>query len=587
MNALRYAMILTTVAAAALAGCADRPRVPAQLTADEDAATNPWTNLNAYNGSESFQFAIVADRTGGLRGGVFRSAVAKLNLLGPEFVMSVGDLIVGYTDNVDVLNEQWDEFDAMVAQLEMPFFYVVGNHDIANATMAEVWRRRLGRPYYHFVYKDVLFLALCTEDGEPDRISDEQARYFQDVLTRLPHARWTLVFMHKPLFLYDDPSGFAAIETALANRPYTVFAGHHHTYTKYVRHDRRYIRLGTTGGASGLRGHDYGQTDHITWVTMTDTGPRLANLQLAGIHDENMATEQTIRFVNALASDGVSIPAVIADGDRLTAATTAVHLTNVVDVPIRFAATLAAPDGVTVTPGAFERTIPVGGNAVVPLKLSAPAGIPAAGAGDIALNWTATADLTDRPQFTIRNTTPIGVEPRMACGPAAKPITVDGKLDEWGALPLALTGVGAEYRSAWSGADDGSLRFHLAYDDKHLYVAAKVTDDDVLDPRPTDARLSQRTNPRERMVVGLRPGIANDSLAAGVRAASRIADGGYTMEFAIPLEILTDRQGDSWDGFRFNIAQFDRDGETNAQLWWRPSWRSSASYLGSGAMDRE
>lgn len=40
--------------------------------------------------------------------------------------------ISGYTEDIDVLNSQWDEFDGVVGNLEMPFFYVPGNHDISN-----------------------------------------------------------------------------------------------------------------------------------------------------------------------------------------------------------------------------------------------------------------------------------------------------------------------------------------------------------------------------------------------------------------------------------------------------------------------
>ncbi len=57
----------------------------------ETQSVNPWTDLDLNNRPENFQFAIVTDRTGGHRPGVFPSACRKLNLLQPEFVMSVGD----------------------------------------------------------------------------------------------------------------------------------------------------------------------------------------------------------------------------------------------------------------------------------------------------------------------------------------------------------------------------------------------------------------------------------------------------------------------------------------------------------------
>ena len=99
---------------------------PAHVEAETDATpririvqVNPWTHLDLRNDPHHFQFAIVTDRTGGHREGVFPDAVRKLNLLQPEFVMSVGDLIEGYTQDRDLLEMQWDEFVGFVESLEL------------------------------------------------------------------------------------------------------------------------------------------------------------------------------------------------------------------------------------------------------------------------------------------------------------------------------------------------------------------------------------------------------------------------------------------------------------------------------------
>src|SRR5688500_14050013 len=56
---------------------------------------NPVTHLRWNDAPEEFRFAIVSDRTGAHRDGIFSQAVEKLNLMQPEFVLSVGDLIEG------------------------------------------------------------------------------------------------------------------------------------------------------------------------------------------------------------------------------------------------------------------------------------------------------------------------------------------------------------------------------------------------------------------------------------------------------------------------------------------------------------
>ena len=260
---------------------------------------NPWTTLRLNNQPRNFQFAIITDRTGGHRPGVFAEAVKKINLMQPEFVISVGDLIEGYSQDNGQWALEWAEFQGKVETLQMPFFYVPGNHDLSNPLMAENWKRKFGRAFYEFRYHDVLFVALNSEDpSEPEgkslRFSPEQQEWFAGVLKRHPDVRWTFVFMHKPPWMFADAdhakTGWNAIERALAGRKYTVFAGHVHSYARFERNGRDYIMLATTGGASKLRGKADGEFDQIVWVTMKDSEPLIANLLLDGIEDKSVRT---------------------------------------------------------------------------------------------------------------------------------------------------------------------------------------------------------------------------------------------------------------------------------------------------------
>jgi hypothetical protein len=51
--------------------------------------------------------------------------------------------------------------------------------------------------------------------------------------------------------------------------------------------ERNYYVLATAGGGSGLRGPQYGQFDHLTLVTMVDAKPKVANIAIDGIIDDN------------------------------------------------------------------------------------------------------------------------------------------------------------------------------------------------------------------------------------------------------------------------------------------------------------
>ena len=252
----------------------------------------PVTNRPFDDDPGKVQFVVVADLWGGNRPGIFEDAVEKIQLMQPQFVMSVGDLIDGKLTDSVMLAKQWDEFNGKISPLSMPFFYVPGNHDISNPWMEQEWKRRFTRTYYYFIRKDVLFLCLDTEEGgSSTRLSPEQIEYFRQVLRDHRYVRWTFIFMHRPVWMDENgrEEGFEEIEPLLKDRNYTVFSGHHHTYAHGMRSGNHYYALGTTGGGSDLRGIDYGEFDHMTWVTLTgNSPPTIINLKPEGLLKEDV-----------------------------------------------------------------------------------------------------------------------------------------------------------------------------------------------------------------------------------------------------------------------------------------------------------
>jgi 3',5'-cyclic AMP phosphodiesterase CpdA len=299
MKRLFAALLVVNVVGAVLLLSRSTPAGTPGPTPDfqgKQEAVNPWNHLKFNNAASTFRFAIVSDRTGGVRDGVFERAVDQLNILQPEFVVCVGDLITGGTEKLDQIDKEWKEFNGFVDKLQMPFFYLPGNHDISNKVMDKRWKEQFGRSFYHFIYKDTLFLMLNTEDPpvkkSAGKISSAQISYAKQVLADNKNVRWTLVFLHKPVWTYKDKelesTGWLEIEQALQGRKYTVLAGHKHTYEMTLRLGMKYIMLGTTGGGSALRGTPLGEFDHIMWVTMKNNGPVMCNLAMEGIFAEDV-----------------------------------------------------------------------------------------------------------------------------------------------------------------------------------------------------------------------------------------------------------------------------------------------------------
>jgi len=297
---------------------------------DQDAIPDakPWSSENFRNDPQDFQFAIIGDRTGGANvEGTFAQAMTKLNLLQPEFVINVGDLIEGYSDDKAELNEMWADAEGFTGKLQMPFFYTIGNHDVDNPIGKEVWLERHGADYYYFLYRNVLFLVLNSEDGsrpEPpphmkesidlynrlqvedpeaaqkmlaEFMSDEaviaglskpvefpaaQLTWIKRTLKEHANVRWTFVFSHEPV--WENPSAsFKEVQKFLQDRNFTWFAGHLHYYDYDLIDGHEYITMGPAGASFHHEGP--GNVDHVTWITMTDQGPEIANIALKGLFD--------------------------------------------------------------------------------------------------------------------------------------------------------------------------------------------------------------------------------------------------------------------------------------------------------------
>jgi hypothetical protein len=78
-----------------------------------------------------FHFVIYGDRTGGPPEGIhiLEQAVRDTNLLDPDFVMTVGDLVQGYNATLE-WTVQMREYRKVMSKLNMRWFPVPGNHDV-------------------------------------------------------------------------------------------------------------------------------------------------------------------------------------------------------------------------------------------------------------------------------------------------------------------------------------------------------------------------------------------------------------------------------------------------------------------------
>jgi hypothetical protein len=500
----------------------------------------------------------------------------------------------------------------------MPFFFVPGNHDITNPAMAEKWCGRFGRTYYHFVYAKVLFLCLNTEDTGKGVISPAQVSYVKRVLAKNRGVRWTLVFMHQPLWRSEGNDGWQQVERLLAARKYTVFAGHEHRYSRHVRNGRTLFVLGTTGGANSGRGAALGELDHIVWVTMCDDGPRIANIALDGILDEEFFTAE-LAALDEGARDGavVAVEPIFRGKEASGTAESKVILTNASDIEMHVEISFAPHEALKVKPGTIERSIPPDGAEFVDVALSVRnlcrTGLPV----PLVMSWTTTYRIPERQAMVIHGATGIWPDHLYECRRRSSAVRVDGSLDEWSDLAIAceepeeiMPG-----RDTWKGRTDCRFRFSAEHDESFVYIAVKAYDDTLRmeagrlpwEQDGIEIRIDARADPRRSNSRGLsepgdvlllalspKPDVGETSLLyeagllpRGTTAVCVVSDSGFVTEAAVPVAWLDLKHGSPWEAFRLNITVDDHDRqEVGCRLWWKPAWHGESNYVGSGTFAR-
>ncbi|MEE2972485.1 MAG: metallophosphoesterase, partial [Planctomycetota bacterium] len=228
--------------------------------------------------------AILPDRTTGEDWGLphLARAVEDLNLLKPDAVFCVGDLVQGYTRDPETWDAEVDDYLSRVNGLEADFWPTAGNHDVISGArdpsdrrFADRYRARFGPLYYAVALEHGTVVVLFSDenlDGGKVDISERQLRWLEQVLGAAPSDRPVVLLMHRPLWRYEDVEWNRRVHPMLVEHGVdAVIAGHFHALHRDDDRDGiQYHLLGVCGGA--IDQHPLtGQFNHLT---LLDLGPK-------------------------------------------------------------------------------------------------------------------------------------------------------------------------------------------------------------------------------------------------------------------------------------------------------------------------
>ncbi len=265
----------------------------------------------------AFRFAVIGDRTGGYVGEVFEDIIDEVRLFDPDFVICVGDLIEGYTDDTLLLHAQWDTILENVSTLPCTFYFVAGNHDIQNERDRSIYAKRTEyNRYYSFDHESSHFVVLdntMTYWTSPQEMDEEQITWLRADLEQNKEKDNIFVFYHIPTYLYALETDTIDILAELFEKygVTNVFTGHHHTYAHTTHNGVEYINVGSSGGSMDtgefVRGHFY----HFVFVTVKDQTHEIAVVEHGNVHARDVVTVDDLRMIARADEDAVTMEPII------------------------------------------------------------------------------------------------------------------------------------------------------------------------------------------------------------------------------------------------------------------------------------
>jgi hypothetical protein len=178
--------------------------------------------------------------------------------------------------------KEWQAFFEMSKEIDIPFFPVVGNHDVVGTSRGEeIFRKQFqlpgGKTYYSFGAGEALFVVLNSERGR-GKIINDQWNWLRSVLSS-SKERFKMVFLHRPVFPPTDSFKWGRgidrhpeerdklhrlfMETGVK----AVFSGDDHRYDRREVNGILYVITG--GGGSPIYAfEESGGYFHYVWVTV-------------------------------------------------------------------------------------------------------------------------------------------------------------------------------------------------------------------------------------------------------------------------------------------------------------------------------
>lgn len=194
----------------------------------------------------------------------FEEIVKETELLHPAFVIHVGDMIHGYSYNINTAREQWKEFKKQISPLTVPSYPTPGNHDVTTKEIQPAYLEAWGKDklYYSFNYGNSHFIIInAFLDQQFDTIPPAEMKWFEDDLEKNKSAENIFISFHSPLYMNSKYDWKPVAELLKKYNVKGVFSGHFHIYDYRVENGIPYFCINSSGNmdfTNFLAGYGHG-----------------------------------------------------------------------------------------------------------------------------------------------------------------------------------------------------------------------------------------------------------------------------------------------------------------------------------------
>ncbi|HOP06719.1 MAG TPA: metallophosphoesterase [candidate division Zixibacteria bacterium] len=440
--------------------------------------------VNAAEKQPTIRFAVLGDRTNTANDSAYGLAVTEIERLKPDFVMTVGDHIEGYTEDSTRIITEWEEYLKVIEPLTMPIHFAPGNHDITTRPMEPFFRRFAAEPYYSFDYEGRHFVILDNTPGgggPAEPIDEKQMAWLENDLSSQTPETQILVFYHKPNWYETVTLGKpdAMHDLFVKYGVDAVFTGHYHVYFTAVLDGIKYTSVGSSGGnmSPGPTGIGY----HFCWVTVSDRID-VTPIELGAVRAWDDVSAEDYRTATLIEEEAIQPGQwlMLGDDGGIGEGRFSMQIINM-NHETAYADSLRwsglDSDGWMIEPAVVYVSIPPAETATVWFEAElkgSPYPLPKL--------W---GSFISAPDQTIKASGLPRLVKEAYCIPVAQPPVVDGSLDEacWQKPTTKLLGPDDK------PATIDPTSFYFAYDDNNIYVGVQCTDPY---PDSIQARITER-----------------------------------------------------------------------------------------------